>query len=481
MRRREFIKAASQATVASICLGAAQSISCRVGKPATTSGEKPNIILFIADNLGWKDLGCCGNTDIRTPHIDRLANEGIRFTNAFITASSCSPSRASILTGQYPHTNGVTGLTHVRKRLMLSPFATTLAEVLSDSGFHTAIEGKWHVAPYLPTAWYGYRQRLSGMLPKDFLITSSEKALRFIERNRGNSFYLELNYMDTHRDSRGEFHFADGFPVDPETITVPEYYAVPDWPEIRTEVAQYYSNVSKMDMMIGEILAKLKELGLAEKTLVGFVSDNGAQFPGGIMSLYDRGIGTPLILRWPERIPAGTIDDSLVSTIDIMPTLLDAVGCAIPQNVQGRSMLRLATRESDAPLHEAVFAEMTYHVGYLPMRAARTRRWKYIRNYSDDAIGLDQLAHKEWAHRLCELPNHGWLRPRVPEELFDLSSDPNEQRNLADDSVLGEVLNMMRGLLDRYMRETRDPFVDKGFERNYSAEDFARTAREPYF
>ena len=115
------------------------------------------------------------------------------------------------------------------------------------------------------------------------------------------------------------------------------------------------------------------------------------------------------------------------------------------------------------------------------MRAARTRRWKYIRNYSDDAIGLDQLAHKEWAHRLCELPNHGWLRPRVPEELFDLSTDPNEQRNRAADPAFGEELNMMRGILDRHMQETRDPFLGKGFERNYSAEESAGTAKGRYF
>jgi len=482
MDRRDFIRTVSKMTTASFLLGVGQSISCSGGRPAG-SGGGPNIILLIADNLGWKDLGCYGNPDIGTPSIDRLAGEGMRFTNAFITASSCSPSRASIITGQYPHTNGVTGLTHIRKRLMLSPFATTLPEVLCASGFNTAIEGKWHVAPYLPTRWYGYRERLSGMLPKDFFITSSEKALRFIDENKDNTFYLELNYMDTHRDNYGEYQFADGFSVDPEEIAIPDYYVMPDWPEIRTDVARYYSHVSKMDMMIGEVLKKLDELGIAENTLVCFVSDNGAQFPGGIMSLYDRGIGTPLIVRWPGRIPAGIVNDDLVSTIDIMPTFLDAAGCAVPTGVQGESMLRLAAgdNDNDEALREAVFAEMTYHVDYLPMRAARTKKWKYIRNYSDDAIGLDQLAHKEWAHRLCELPNHGWLRPRVPEELYDLENDPNEQLNLAEDSALAEELKMMRSILDRHMRDTRDPFLGKEFERNYSPEDAERRGEKPYF
>jgi len=479
MRRREFIKTASRAAAASLWLGVGQSLSCGSGKPPEAG--RPNIVLLIADNLGWKDLGCYGNKDVGTPNLDRLAREGIRFTNAFITASSCSPSRASIITGQYPHSNGVTGLTHIHRRLMLSPFTTTLADVLSELGYNTAIEGKWHVAPYLPTRWYGYRERLSGALPKDFLITSPQKAVAFIERNRDRPFYLEINYMDTHRDSAGEFSPAAGFDYRAEEVAMPDYYALPDWPEIRTEVAQYYSRLSKMDDMIGGVVAKLDELGLTDKTLVCFVSDNGAQFPGGIMSLYDRGIGTPLIMRWPARIPAGSVDTNLISMVDLMPTLLEAAGAGIPKHVQGTSILPLATQDSDEIPNEAVFAEMTYHVDYLPMRAVRTRKWKYIRNYSDDAIGLDQLAHKRWAHRLCDLQNHAWLRPRSPEELYDLERDPNEQHNLAGDPAHEEPLHAMSEILNRHMRETDDPLLGREFARNYSAKDSRRSSDKPYF
>ncbi len=401
-------------------------------------------------------------------------------SSAFVAAPSCSPSRASIITGQHPHTSGVTGLSHRHKRLMLSPFKTTLPEVLDECGYHTAIEGKWHVAPYLPTGWYGYAERLSGMLPKDFWIRSSDAALAFIEENRSQAFYLELDYMDTHRDDQGEFEFAEGFPVDPERISVPDYYALPDWPEIRDEVARYYSNASKMDMMIGQVLAKLEDLGLREKTLVCFVSDNGPPFPGNKMTLYDRGIGTPLLMRWPGSIPAGTVNDSLVSTIDLMPTLLEAGGCPVPPEVQGESLLPLATGEREKNDREAIFAEMTYHVHYLPMRAIRTRKWKYIRNYSDDAVGLDQCAHMDWAHRLCELPNQGWKRPRVPEELYDLETDPDEQKNRAADPAFERVLEMMRRDLDRQMAETQDPYLGRGFEKNYPAKDLGHPAGDSY-
>ncbi len=469
MNRREFIKVVPGATAAS--LFSLHAVACDKRK-APASADEPNIVLFVADDLGWKDLGCYGNADISTPNIDRLAAQGIRFTNAFVVASSCSPSRASLITGQYPHTNGVVGLTHVRKRLMLSPFKMTVAELLREHNYVTAIEGKWHVAPYFPTGWYGYEKRLSGMMPEDFWIRSSDKAVRFVEENRGRRFYLELNYMDTHRDDYGEFHFVDEFPVDPESITAPEYYALPDWPEIRLEVAKYYSNAAKMDMMIGRVLDKLDEAGLAENTLVCFVSDNGSPFPGNKMTLYDRGIGVPLILRWPGKIPAGGVNDSLVSSVDIMPTLLDAARCYIPRDVQGKSLVLHAQGKSRAPLRDAVFAEMTYHVNYLPMRAARTTRWKYIRNYSDNAIGLDQCAHMEWAQKLCELPNQPWTRPRVPEELFDLEADPHEQRNLVGDTRFTKELNDMRSLLDQHMRETRDPYLGRELEKNYREKDF---------
>jgi arylsulfatase A-like enzyme len=480
MKRREFMEAAAKAALATTCLGAGPSLGCGRRSLREATSDAPNLVLLVADDLGWRDLGCYGDRQVSTPNIDDLAAEGARFTNAFVAAPSCSPSRASLITGQHPHTSGVTGLTHIHKRLMLSPFKTTLPEVLDGDGYRTAIEGKWHVAPFFPTGWYGYAERLSGILPKDFWIRSSDQAIAFIEENRSNAFYLELNYMDTHRDDRGEFAFVEGFPVDPEEITVPDYWALPDWPEIREEVAKYYSNAAKMDMMIGKVLAKLEELGLSEKTLVCFVSDNGPPFPGNKMTLYDRGIGTPLVMRWPGKIPAGVVSDELVSSIDLMPTFLDAAGSEIPSEVQGRSLLSLATGESRGAIHDAIFAEMTYHVHYLPMRAIRTPKWKYIRNYSDDSVGLDQCAHMEWAQRLCQLPNQGWIRPRVPEELYDLARDPNEQTNLATDPAFETALEQMRARLDAHMAETGDPYLGREFETNYPARDFGHSPGEPY-
>ncbi len=230
MKRRDFLKTTGSAIISSaIGLSAGAISGCGPGD-FSTDPELPNIILITADNMGWKDLGCFGNRDIKTPNIDRLADEGIRFTRAFVVSSSCSPSRASMITGQYPHTNGVVGLTHLKKRYSLMPWRETLPSVLKELGYNSAIEGKWHVSPYLPTGWYGYRERIGGMAlsADDMWIKGTDRTIEFLKRNKDNRFYLELNYMNNHRDVYGDLTFEDEFPVDPEKISIPDYFALPD-------------------------------------------------------------------------------------------------------------------------------------------------------------------------------------------------------------------------------------------------------------
>ncbi len=455
--------------LAVLAVAAALRFLAKHGREFASDRSLPNIVLITADDLGWKDLGCCGNPDVSTPNIDRLAREGVRFSNAFVVASSCSSSRASLITGQYPHTNGVTALTHRHPLRSLSPFHRTLPDLLGESGYTTALQGKWHVAPYLPTSWYGYDERLSGILPSSFPIRDSKQAVDFIRRNRGNRFYLELNFMQNHRDDDGELHFASGFPVDPDKIGVPEYWALPDSAEIREDIARFYSQTMEMDSLVGEVLQSLDDLELADGTMVIFVSDNGPPYPGNKMTLYDRGTGTPLLVRWPGTLESGRVVDHLVSSIDILPTILEALGIAIPEDVEGRSFLAMLRSDDSPATRDAVFSEMTYHAQYLPTRAARTRSWKYIKNYSDIAVGLDQNQSDDWAHRLCELPNQPWKRPRVEEELYDLETDPHEQTNLAEDERYAEPLRGLRALLRQHMIATKDPFLDAPFINDYDA------------
>ena len=273
---------------------------------AGISADRPNIILITADDLGWRDLSCYGDTNLKSPNIDALADEGVRFTNAFVAAPSCSASRAAIITGQIPHSVGVLGLTQAHPRYQMSSDVPTLPGSLRDAGYRTGIHGKWHVAAYKHTKPYGYDKRMSLMF-----IERSDKARRFITANQNRPFYLELNFMQTHRPSLpGEGHgFSQDpdFPVDPDDIEVPEYWRIPNWGPVREDVAGYYSQAMKMDQLIGEVLDHLAALGLAERTLVFFVSDNGPPYPGCKMTCYDRGVGTPLIVRWPEGLPAGQV------------------------------------------------------------------------------------------------------------------------------------------------------------------------------
>lgn len=467
--RRDFLHTSAATGAALVPATALFTQGC--GSDYSQNPDKPNIVFITADDLGWKDLSCYGNEDVQTPNIDRLAREGMQFGRAFVVSSSCAPSRASFITGQYPHTNGVTGLTHIHKMRSLSPFHTTLPGLLSDAGYHTALQGKWHVSPYLPTSWYGYDERLSGMFPEDFWIKDMAKPLDFIRQNKDNRFYLELNFMNNHRDGYGEFSFAKGFPVDPDKVKVPDYCTLPQWPEIKEEVAKYHSQTMKMDAMIGEVLDSLDKLDLSDNTMVVFVSDNGPPFPGNKMTLYDRGIAVPLLVRWPNKIKSGK-SDTMISSIDIAPTILQAAGVRVDQSIEGRSFLAHLTREGEYHERKAIYAEMTDHVLYVPMRAVRTERFKYIKNYSDSAVGLDQNLHMDWAHRLVELSQQPWTSPRVPEELYDLKKDPHEQNNLVQhDKVLDknyqEDLERMRRLLKEHMKRTNDPYLGHEFTHDY--------------
>ncbi|MFW6274681.1 MAG: sulfatase [Spirochaetota bacterium] len=441
---------------------------------ASKKSSGMNVIMITADDLGWKDLSCYGCKDVDTPNIDRLAREGVRFTNCFAVSSSCAPSRATLVTGQYPHSHGVDGLAHIRPQKSLSPFSHTLPKVLMKSGYHTGIEGKWHIAPFFPKRWYGYKQSMNPLNPFSMHIESSENAVEFIEAHIDERFYLELNYMNNHRNGDGTFDAVEEYMPNPDEISIPEYYALPDTPELREDLARYHSQTMKMDAMIGDVVETLERLGLRDSTLIIFLSDNGAPYPGNKMTLYDRGTGVPLIISAPSTLPQGEVVDAQINTVDIMPTVLDVLDLetspTVHEQIQGESFVRLLRHPGRRTAENPVFTEMTYHVEYVPTRAVRSGGWKYIRNYSSSPIGLDQLNHFRWAHELCRAENQPWLQPRTREELYNLKVDPTEQMNLA--GAEQAQLERMRALLKLHMHQTEDPYLERSFEDDYDPENY---------
>jgi len=424
-----------------------------------------NVVLITGDDLGWKDLSSCGNPNLKTPHLDRLKRGGVSFRNAFDVTSTCSSSRATYATGQYPHTHGVTGLVHRDRSLSLHPRTPTLASTLRKAGLHTGIEGKWHLAfPRTPEI-YGYDEVMTSWEAQ--LIVDSTKTAGFIERNAGRRFFLEVNYMNPHRNARDGFEPHPDHPVDPAALIIPQYVHLPDVPGARTELAVYYSQVERMDAMIGELVAALEANGLLDDTLVTFISDNGIPFPGNKLTLHDRGTGTPWLFHWPAALPAGVERDDLVSSVDLMPTLLEAAGAEPPTGLQGESLLPLLRDGRAAGGRDAVFSEMTSHTGTpFPMRSVRTARHRYIRNYSDEPVPLEPEGAAWVLEVLAAKPaGYRWGERRVPEELYDLERDPHEQVNLAGEPAHAGALEELRARLDAHMTATADAWLGRPFER----------------
>ena len=420
---------------------------------APTAARVPRGVIFItADDLGWRDLSAYGLEPIQTPNIDRLVTEGVAFSRCFDVVSTCSSSRATYVTGQYPHTHGVTGLVHRSPELSLPTDHPTSIRVMEAAGVDIAIQGKWHLAFGEWAEAFGYGTYLTTDI--DQVIRTSDEAIRFLETEREVPFFLELNYMQPHRDTTGEYPQREGFAVDVDAASPPSWWGLPDWPEIREEVAGYLSRVLWMDTLIGALLDTLDARGMAEDVLVVFISDNGPAFPGCKTTLYDRGTGTPLMFRWPAALDPAW-HDHLVPSVDIAPTLLDLMGLPALDTAQGRSLGPLLRGEDWAPA-AVLFSEMESHAGGpKPARAARTQRYKYIRNLDAQPWG-DGGGNGSWKDILADEPDQTWDEPRPPEELFDLEADPLERTNLVDDPDHAAALAELRAALLAHAEETGD-------------------------
>ncbi len=422
--------------------------------PSTTAlAPRPNFIIFIADDHGENDLGCYGNDRIRTPHIDRLAREGMRFTQAFLSISSCSPSRSSILTGRYPHNTGAEDL-----HTPLPAEQWTLARYLKGAGYYCGSVGKWHLGAAEKQNWNQVVECQAKVMAD-----RSIEALR--NRDRSKPFFFWMASIDPHRSFESD---ATQPPHSPDAVRVPPY--LPDHPKIRKELALYYDEVSRFDRHIGLIREELEEQNALDNTVIIYLSDNGMPFPRAKCTLYDSGIHTPLIVRWPATIPAGSVQTGLVSSIDLAPTLMALAG--VPQqSMQGRD-IRTMLADPNTQIREQIFAEANWHDFEKFTRASRDRQFKLIRNYYWDTPlwnSVDSVNSITW-HGMLEARSAGTLtpaqaflfRPERPfEEFYDLDADPFEQVNLIDDPHYQRQIDSLRAALDNWRVRTQDEMPEQ--------------------
>ncbi|MBI4025344.1 MAG: sulfatase [Verrucomicrobia bacterium] len=414
--------------------------------------KKPNILMVITHDTG-RHLGCYGR-GVDTPHLDRLAAEGVRFTRAFCAAPQCSPSRASLLSGLMPHRHGLIGLTH--RGFQLNRGVPLLPALLQRAGYATFLFGYQHEVSL--DRKLGYRQLGYQRLgrPADGNLSCANVTplvLDFLERSPPQPFFVMVGVKETHRP----FPPADS-PLD--TVKVPSF--LPDAPEVRRDVARLNEAVRRVDQSVGAIMAALEKNHLSDNTLLIYTTDHGIAFPGAKATLFDPGIETALLMRGPGEFEGGKIIEALVSNTDVAPTLLEWCGASLPGNLDGQSLLPLA-RGDASRIHDQLFCELTYHAAYDPMRGLRTEKFKYIRSFekrpwwlAPNTDGGPEGYAKEWfrAHR-----PEMFQKPRPSELLYDLSNDPLEQQNLADHPRHGGTLAVLHKKLEQWMRATGDPLL----------------------
>lgn len=429
--------------------------------------HRPNFVLIIGDDISAQDFGAFGHPGVRTPNIDRLAREGLRFTRAYVTTSSCSASRSSLITSRYPH--NLEEAAELHGPLPEGP--VLFPTVLRAAGYHTAHAGKAHFG----TNAHGGVHTPVGPARAAFEIGGDGEPIagkggpsgaeKWVERLRlrpmDRPFFMWFGSHDAHRIWDGEsftgLHRA-------EDVVVPPYLA--DTIETRMDLAHYYDEITRLDIFVGDVLRELERQKVLENTVVVFLSDNGRPFPRSKTHLYDDGVRTPLIVRLPQNMRRVGEVNGLVSAIDLAPTLLELAGVKAPATFQGVSMVPLL-RDSAATVRDYVFAEQNWHNFPAHVRMVRSGDWVYLRNawperqtpgasdtfYNPSAEALKRL---HAANRLTAAQANVFQLPRPAEELYHVASDPHQVHNRINEAALNEQLSQLRAVMDRWQRETGD-------------------------
>lgn len=438
------------------------------------TADQPNVVIIVADDLGYGDAGCYGHPRFKTPHLDHMAAEGAKLTQFNTPTPFCAPTRAALLTGRYPLRCGLTGNptpdgNPATDALALAASEVLLPQLFRQAGYATGIAGKWHLGhqkpEHLPTSrgfdeYFGIPYSndmrpvkiLEGEKVAEYPVVQATLTKRYTAR--------ALDFISRHRAKPFFFYFAQVMPHKPLAVSE-EFYQ-------KSGAGLYADAVAELDWSVGQVLAKLKELGLDEKTLVVFTSDNGPWYGGNTGGLrgmkgttWEGGFRVPMIARWPGKIPAGHVSDALAGTIDLFATALAAAGIPAPGDrvIDGRDLLPTLTSNAKSP-HEVIFGHMGPRLA-----TVRDARWKlhvvkpaerndgktgerWIDPRAPDGVTI--LAPYE-QYQPTDYPGLRGSEPPAPPLLFDLANDPGEQRNVAGENP--DIIKRLQGDHDRLRKQ----------------------------
>ncbi|MBS2213114.1 sulfatase [Carboxylicivirga mesophila] len=437
-----------------------------------SSKNKPNVLFITVDDMNWNSIGAygCQIPEI-TPHIDRLAEEGMRFEQAYVQASNCSPSRSVFQTSRYPHQSGMRGFFYVEAGFK------TLPEVLKESGYITGVINKSADSSLSPDfeKYWDVKIDFKGAEKRSAISYGQqlEEFLSTVEQEK-QAFYCVVNVADPHKpffnDAKSKKQGFDAFVPSKvfsvDEVDVPAF--LPDAPKVKQEVLNYYNSVKRGDDCVGAILEVLKKSPYHENTIVIFVSDHGMPLPFAKSSVYPNGIRTQWIVAWPGEVEAGAVNtDNMISAIDFMPTVLDMIGVKPPSGMEGQSFYK-AMKRKDLSSSEYVFAQFDENAGGVPRpsRTVLTKKYGYVFNAwatgkypfkcSADAYASHKYmkAQATSNQEVKERYEH-WVYRSV-EELYDYEKDPDALHNLIDDPACKDIAEKLRQELESQMQATND-------------------------
>lgn len=450
---------------------------CLIVSGACSAETKPNILLIVSEDNG-PELGCYDDQFARTPHLDQLAEEGILFRRAFVPQAGCSQSRASVLTGLYPHQHGQIGLATWGFRICRAD-TPNLPRSLKEAGYRTGIIGKLHINPASAFP-FDMHEITSANFQRTQLSDYARHAEEFMFAGE-EPFFLSVNYPDAHKPWIAQ---VDGLPRNRQAkddVQVMDYLGI-DSPELRELVADHYNCMSRLDSLVGDLLQVLDRLGKTDNTIVIYIGDHGADMLRGKRTCYEGGLRVPMLMRWPGRIVPHARDE-LVSTLDLMPTLLSLSGADDVSGLAGAKLQPLF-QPGSTKWRTHYFAEYHTHAAapnYFPQRSVRSDRYKLIESLLPDTIHPDyditidklQDSHRGQDYggdldltaviasaRQDVKAAYALMRRPPRYQLYDLQADPYEFRNLAEAPGYDGVLNSLQKRLTQWRCDTNDPLLD---------------------